>query len=141
MAMLWTLGASTVVIWRRWTSLTPALGVEHEDIDLGAARHGIDRRRAGIARGRADDGQVLASPRAEEFLEQQAEQLQRDILEGQRRPVEQFEQPLLFVELLERRDRLVGEAAIGGAWSVRSRRSGVRLSPTKGCMIRAASSA
>ena len=41
------------------------------------------------------------------------DELQRDVLERKRRPVEQFEQPVLLVELFERGHRLVGEAAIG----------------------------
>ena len=90
----------------------PPLGVEHENVDPGAPRHGIDRRRTGIAAGRPDDGQRIPAP-AEEFLEQQAEQLERDVLECQGRPVKQLEQPLLLVELFERRHRLVGKAAIG----------------------------
>ncbi len=48
------------------------------------------------------------------FLEQQPEQLQRDVLERQGGPVKQFEQPLLFVELPERGDRSMGETAISG---------------------------
>ena len=90
----------------------PPLGMEHEDVDPLAPRHRVDRRAAGIAAGRADDGQVLVAAR-EEFLEQQAKQLQRDILEGERRSVEQFEHPMPLVELDQRRDRVVRETTIG----------------------------
>ena len=100
----------------------------------------VDRGRAGVAAGRADDRQVLSAA-GEEFLEQQAEQLQRDILERQRRAVEQLEQPLPLVELDQRGDRGVGEAAVGLARPVRAAALGVRLSPTNGCMTRTASSA
>ena len=67
----------------------PALGVEHEDLDIVATCDGVDGGAARIPAGRADDGQtaLLAS---EELFEQQAEQLERDILEGERRAVEQF---------------------------------------------------
>jgi hypothetical protein len=49
----------------------------------------------------------------QEFLEQQTEQLQRDVLERERGAVEQLEQPVAVVELDERRDRGMREAAIG----------------------------
>ena len=86
--------------------------VEHEDVDLGATGNRVDGGRAGIARGGADDGDVVIAAR-EEFLEQQAEQLQRDVLESQGRTMEQFEHPLRLVKLLERYDGGMGEAAIG----------------------------
>ena len=86
--------------------------MDHEDVDLRPARHRVDRGRSGIARGGADDRQV-AVRLAEELLEQQSQQLQRDVLERQRRAVEQLEQPVLLVELHQRGDRLVREAAIG----------------------------
>ena len=72
----------------------------------------VDRRRAGVAAGRADDRQAVVAAR-EELLEQPAEQLQRDVLERERRAVEQLEQPVPLVELPERGDRGVGEAAVG----------------------------
>jgi hypothetical protein len=90
----------------------PALGVEHEDVDLGAAGERVDRRRSGVAAGRPDYRQMHVA-RRQEALEQQAEQLQRDILERQGRAVEQLEQPVALVELDQRRDRGMGEAAIG----------------------------
>jgi hypothetical protein len=49
----------------------------------------------------------------EETLEQQAEQLQRDILERQCRPMEQLQQPVLRIELNQRRHRAMAEAPIG----------------------------
>ena len=49
----------------------------------------------------------------EEFFEQQAEQLQRNVLERQCRAMEQLEQPLLPVELDQRGHRGVGKTAIG----------------------------
>ena len=72
---------------------------------------GLNGGRARIAAGRADNGEALAAP-FEERLEQPAKQLQRDILEGERRPVEQFEQPVLLVELQQRRNGGVAEIAI-----------------------------
>ena len=58
----------------------------------------------------------------EELLEQQAEQLQRDVLERQRRAVEQLEQPVPLVELHQRGHRGVGEAAVGLRCTARAAR-------------------
>ncbi len=90
----------------------PTPGVEHEDLDIVAPGDRIDRGAAGVAAGRTDDGQRALLAR-EEFLEQQPEQLERDILERQRRAMEQFEQPVALVELGQRGHRGVREAAIG----------------------------
>ena len=87
--------------------------MEHEDVDLLAPGHSIDRRRSGIARRCANDGQMIIAARQEAF-EQLPQQLQRDILERQGRAVEQFEQPMLMIELDQRHDRLMAEPAIGG---------------------------
>ena len=46
------------------------------------------------------------------MLEQQPEQLQGDVLERERRPVEQLQQPLIWPELAQRRNRNVIEAGI-----------------------------
>ena len=75
-----------------------------------------------------------SSRAGEETLEQQAEQLQRDILERERRAVEQLEQPVALVELDERRDRGMGEAAIGLARTARAARRVSSASPTKGAI-------
>ena len=69
----------------------PAARMQHEDVDGFAVAHRLDRRRAGVARGRADDGRV-GVPLAQRVVEHQAEQLQRHVLEGERRAVEQLEQ-------------------------------------------------
>ena len=86
--------------------------MEHENVDTVAPGHRVDRRRAGIARGCPDNGQMVIAAR-QEFFKQQAEQLQRDILERQGGAVEQFEQPLPFIQLAQRGDRGVGKPAIG----------------------------
>src|SRR3546814_4184420 len=44
-----------------------ALRMEHEDVDLLAPRNGVDRRRAGISAGRADDGDMHVTARQEPF--------------------------------------------------------------------------
>ena len=57
---------------------------------------------------------VIGAPRrGQEMLEQPRQQLQRDVLERERRPVEQLEQPLVRPELAERRDRGMVEGGIG----------------------------
>ncbi len=90
----------------------PAFRVEHEDVDPIAPGNRVNCRRAGVARSCADDRQPLI-PLRQEFLEQQAEQLQRHVLERQRRAVEQLQQPLALVELDEWRYGLMREAAVG----------------------------
>ena len=87
-------------------------GVEHEHFDAVAPRQRVDRSRAGVAAGCADHGHVPGASRKKP-LEQQAEQLHGHILERERRPVEQLEEPLIVVELHQRGDGGVGEAAIG----------------------------
>ena len=52
-------------------------------------------------------------PRVEEKLEQTRQQLHGDVLEGERRPVEQLEQPVVRRELAERRDGGVVEGRVG----------------------------
>ncbi len=78
--------------------------------DAVAAR--LDGGRAGIARGRADDGDALAAL-GQQSIEQPSNELQRIVLEGQGRAVEEFHQPEPAVKLLERRHRGVAEAGIG----------------------------
>ena len=69
----------------------PAAREQHEDVDGLAVAHRLDGGRAGIARGGADDGGVLA-PRRQRVVEHAAEELQRHVLEGERRAMEQLEQ-------------------------------------------------
>ena len=62
-------------------------------------RHRVDGRRAGIARGRADDGHALAT-RFQDMVEHAAEYLHGVIFEGQGRAMEQFHQPQSLIQLL-----------------------------------------
>ena len=62
----------------------------------------------GVAAGRPDDGDPLA-PLREDVVEQPADDLQGDVLERQRRPVEQLQQPLVGAELHEGADGRVAE--------------------------------
>ena len=77
----------------------------------GAPGAGLDGGGAGIAGGRADDRDRPAAF-LQKMLEQVAQQLQRDVLEGERRPVEQLEQPVVGVELAQGRHGDVIEAGI-----------------------------
>ena len=63
------------------------------------SRQSFDRRRTGIARGRADDGHALAT-RFQDMVEHAAEHLHGVIFEGQGRAMEQFHQPQSLIQLL-----------------------------------------
>ena len=86
--------------------------MENEDLDRVAVAAGFDGGRSRIARCRADDRDLLTAL-GEHMIEQAADQLQRAILEGKRRPMEQFGQEQAVIELLERHDRRMPEALIG----------------------------
>ena len=87
-------------------------GVEHEDFHPITPGDRVDRGRTRVAAGRTHDREPAVLAR-KEFFEQQPEQLQGDILEGERRAVEQFEQPVAFVQLRQGRYSGVSEATIG----------------------------
>ena len=87
--------------------------MEHEDVDRPAVAHRLDRRRTGVAGGRADDRRMLAAL-AERVIEHQAQELQRHVLEGQGRAVEQLEQVKSAVTQRLQRRHLGGiEGGIG----------------------------
>ena len=81
---------------RRVAGLARAGALVHEerglvDEQVGLVRVDLDRlARRGVARGRPDDGEML-TPLAQLVLEEVADELQRDVLERQRRAVEQLE--------------------------------------------------
>jgi len=56
---------------------------------------------------------VRRSPRAQHVIHQPRQKLHRQILEGERRPVEQLERENIDAELNERRDRRMAEGAVG----------------------------
>ncbi|MPL75513.1 hypothetical protein SDC9_21337 [bioreactor metagenome] len=90
----------------------PAMREEDEDIDIVETAEGLDRGRAGVARGGADDGDAAALFRQLD-LEQLADHLHREILEREGRAVEQLKQEMVRRELLERRARGMAKARIG----------------------------
>ena len=91
----------------------PALRVEDEHFDLGLLGESLDRRGAGVARGRANDRRPGAA-RPQNAIHRLAQPLHGEILERQRRSVEKFEREQVVVDLRERRNRGVTEARIGG---------------------------
>ena len=91
----------------------PPLRIEDEHFDLGLLAESLNRRSAGIARGRSNNRRpgVAASQNA---IHRLAQPLHGEILEGQRRSMEQFEREQVVVELRKRRDGGVTEAGVGG---------------------------
>ena len=72
---------------------------EHEHAHAALAAHRVLGRRAGVARGRAENVERRRSPRQHVF-EQIAEQLQRDVLERERRTVGDAQQVQARLERL-----------------------------------------
>ena len=72
----------------------------------------LDGRAAGIAGGRHHDGGAL-TPLAQHMVHQPRHQLHGEVLEGERRSVEQLEHEQIGVELDERRGRRMAEGAVG----------------------------
>ena len=90
----------------------PALGVKDENVDHVEAAEGLDGGGTGIAGGGADDRRPRALP-AERAVHQPRHHLHGEVLEGERRPVKQLEQPARGRNLPERRDGRMMEAGIG----------------------------
>ena len=88
------------------------MGVQHEDINLRAARHAINSRRPRIARGCPNNGQMRIAF-GQKSLKQLAQQLQSHVFERQCWPVEQLHQPLLAIQLDKRRNSVMRKSAIG----------------------------
>ena len=85
---------------------------QDEDVRPVAAREGVDRRAAGIARGRADDRRATVGAR-EEVVHQAREQLHRHVLECQRAAVVQLHHVRVGADLHEGCDRGVREGGVG----------------------------
>ena len=90
-----------------------AMRIQDEHIHIGQPAERLDGCRSGIAAGGAHDGHPLARPR-QCRLKQLADQLHGKVLEGQRGPVEQFQQEVVAVQLHQRRTRGMAEPGIGG---------------------------
>ena len=115
-----------------------AVGEEDGDVDPLAAAERFDRRAAGVARGRADDRRPLVALR-QDMIHETGEELHRQVLEGERRPVEELEQEMVRPDLDERRDRVVPEARIGVLDHPAERRSAISP-PAKRLMMENATS-
>ena len=74
-----------------------------------AMAEGLDRRAARIAGGGAHD--VAGFALRQRPVHQPGQQLHGDVLEGECRTVEQFEQAVVGVELLQGRHRVVAKLA------------------------------
>ena len=68
-----------------------ALGMQDDEIDIGLAAQGGDRGRAGVAR-RCDEYERPFAAALQRFGHQRRHELQREVLERERRAVEEFEQ-------------------------------------------------
>ncbi len=102
-----------------------AVRKQHDEIDLGAAAKRLDRGAAGVAGGRDHDGGALAAAR-QRVVHQPGEELHRQVLEGERRPVKQLEDESVGADLPERRhgrmtERPIGLARHAGEIGVRDR--------------------
>ena len=67
-----------------------ALRKQDDEVDLASVAESFDRGAAGIAGRRDHDGAALAA-RGQHMIHQPRQQLHRQILEGERRTVEQFQ--------------------------------------------------
>ena len=90
----------------------PAVREQHEDVGAVAPAERLDRGAAGVAGGRDHDRGALAA-RGEHMIHQPAEELHRQVLEGERRTVEELEHEVVDAVLRERRHRRMAEAAVG----------------------------
>ena len=95
--------------------------MQHEDLDPGPVAASLYRRRPGIAGGRGDDRHLLAAL-GEHVIEQPADDLEGVVLEGERRPVEQLQQPVIGVEMHQGGDRGMFEFGIGCGGDLAERR-------------------
>ena len=89
-----------------------AVRKQHHEVDLGAAAERLDGGAAGVARGRDRDGGALTACR-QRVIHQAGEQLHRQILEGERRPVEELEDEGVGCDLRKRRHGGMLEGRIG----------------------------
>ncbi len=89
-----------------------AMRMQDEDRRMAAVAEGLDGSAAGIAGRGADDGgpPVMAGERP---VHQPRQQLHGHVLEGQCRTMEEFQQPLIVVELLQGRHGGMAEGGIG----------------------------
>ncbi len=113
-ASAWTLSSLALVIIRRCTSEMRPCGIQHEHVSAASAAERFDRGGAGVAGGRDHDGGALAA-RGQHMVHQPAEELHRQVLEGERRAVKQLQHELVGAVLRQWRHRRMAKIAIGFA--------------------------
>ena len=89
-----------------------AVREQHYHVHLGAAAKRFDRGAAGVARS-CDNDCCALSPRKQHMVHQPRHQLHGEVLEGERRTVEQLEHEQAGRKLRERRGRRMPEGAVG----------------------------
>ena len=90
----------------------PAVREQDEDIRPLTAPEGLDRRSARVTGGCADNGRAQPAL-AQNMVHHAAEQLHGNVLEGERRTVEQFQDERVGAGLDQRRHRRMPEPGIG----------------------------
>jgi hypothetical protein len=85
---------------------------QHDEVDLPAIAKRLDSRTAGVSGSRHDDGAPLTA-RGKRVIHQPRQELHRQIFEGERRTVEEFQQKRVDAELAERRHGRMTKIAIG----------------------------
>jgi len=116
----------------------PPVGVEDEHVHVRAALEPLNRRRSGIARGRAHDGRARAAL-AQDMVKQPAQELERHVLERERGAAEQLHEPQVGPQLAQRGYGAVREGPARIIRLVNHARQGVRGdgAPDKGGQHRA----
>ena len=89
-----------------------AMRIERDQVDLIAAAERLDRSAAGIARGRDHDRRALAAL-DQRMIHQPRQELHREVLERERRPVKQLQHKGAGRDLRKRRNGRVAERAVG----------------------------
>ena len=113
MATLWTLGASTVVICRRCTSDTRPAGCSTTMSSAGRS-HQAAMAADPVSPEVATTIVAPLAPTGQLVVEQAAHELQGDVLERQRRPVEELDHVQARLELDERAHVGVVEGGVRG---------------------------
>ena len=88
------------------------MGKQHHHVDAIAPAERLDRRAAGVARGRPDNGRTLAAY-AKDVVHEPRQQLHRQVLEGEGGPVEQLGEEAIGPELHQRDHHRVAERVVG----------------------------
>ena len=110
--MLWMFAESTVVIWRRCTSDTRPAGCMMNTSMASRSRH-ASMAAEPVSPEVAPTMVTRVAPSGQLVVEQAADQLEGDVLERQRGPVEQLHQPQAVAEVAQGRHRRIVERGVG----------------------------